>query len=156
MAIVKKLDLSESLGMALMLTTKSLEKLADLKMKNELGLTSSQWKVILALNFSDGMTQKDLAGKIYSDGSTLVLVIDKMVENGLVERRTDPDDRRNNRIYLTKKAGSVVDSIIDIVFEIRKLAYKGITENEIKSVRFVLDKIIENSDNAINKKQNGR
>lgn len=156
MTIVKKLDLSESLGMALMLTTKSLEKLADLKMKNELGLTSSQWKVILALNFSDGMTQKDLAGKIYSDGSTLVPVIDKMVENGLVERRTDPDDRRNNRIYLTKKAGSVVDSIIDIVFEIRKLAYKGITENEIKSVRFVLDKIIENSDNAINKKQNGR
>lgn len=152
MQSVRKLDLNESLGVALMLTTKSLEKLADMKMKGELGLTSSQWKVILALNFSDGITQKDLADKIYSDGSTLVPVIDKMVQNGLVERRADLDDRRHNRIYLTKKAESVVDSIIDIVFEIRKVAYKGITDSEFKSVRLILDKIITNSENAINKK----
>lgn len=155
MQSVRKLDLNESLGMALILATKSLEKLADVKMKGELGLTSSQWKIVLALNFTNGLTQKDLADKIYSDGSTLVPIIDKMVQNGLVDRRPDPNDRRNNRIYLTKKAESVVDSIVDIVFEIRKLAYKGISDNEIKSVRLILDKITTNSENAA-KKQNGK
>ncbi len=155
MQSMRKLDLNESLGMTLILATKSLEKLADLKMKSELGLTSSQWKVILALNFSNGLTQKDLADKIYSDGSTLVPIIDKMVQNGLVERQPDPDDRRHNRIYLTKRAESVVDSIIDIVLEIRKVTYKGITDSEIKSVRLILDKIITNSENST-KKQNGK
>ncbi len=152
MQSMRKLDLNESLGMALILTTKSLEKLADLKMKSELGLTSSQWKIILALNFNDGVTQKELASKIYSDGSTLVPIIDKMVENGLIERRPDPEDRRNNRIYLTKKAESTIDSIISSVLEIRKISYKGVTDNELKTVRQVLNKIIANAENAINKK----
>lgn len=156
MQSVRKLDLNESLGMALILATKSLEKLADAKMKSELGLTSSHWKIILALNFNDGLTQKDLADKIYSDGSTLVPIIDKMVQNGLVDRRPDPNDRRHNRIYLTKKAESVVDSIIDIVLEIRKIAYKGITDSELKSVRLILDKITTNAENVTSKKQNGK
>ncbi|MEO9277897.1 MAG: MarR family transcriptional regulator [Nitrososphaera sp.] len=146
---MQKLDLNESLGMALILATKSLERLADAKMKTELGLTSSQWKIILALNFIEGQTQKEIAEKIYSDSSTLVPIIDKMVQNGLVERRVDPNDRRNNRIYLTKKAGNVVDAIVDIVINMRKIAYKGITNDELKLVRTILDKITANSENAI-------
>ncbi|TLX82131.1 MAG: MarR family transcriptional regulator, partial [Thaumarchaeota archaeon] len=90
---MRKLDLSDSLGMLVFLTSKSLERLAEAEMKKRLGLTSSQWKIIMALNLSDGLSQKELAEKIYVDGSTLVPIIDKMELDGLVERRQDPNDR---------------------------------------------------------------
>jgi MarR family transcriptional regulator for hemolysin len=145
---MRKLDLSESVGALIALASKSQERLAEIEMKKQLGLTPAQWKVILVLNIMDGLTQKEIAEKINVDGSTLVPVIDKMEQSGLVERKADSKDRRNNRIFLTKKSESTVDSIIMIILQLRKIIYNGISEDEISSTRNVLKILIKNSDAA--------
>jgi len=147
--IMRKLDISNSLAMSVFLASKSQERLAELEMKKQLGLTPSQWKIILALNISDGLTQKELADKIYVDGSTLVPILDKMEQNGLIERRADSKDRRINRIFLTSKSESTVDSIILIVLQLRKMIYRGLTEDQINSARKTLDVMTSNSDEMI-------
>jgi len=149
MSIMRKLDLNDSIGMLIALASKSQERLAEVEMKRQLGLTPAQWKVILVLNMTDGLTQKELAEKIYIDGSTLVPVIDKMEQNGLVERKVDSKDRRINRIFLTKKSESTIDSITLIILQLRKIIYNGISENEINLVKNILKNIIKNSDTAI-------
>lgn len=105
--------------------------------------------MILALNLTNGLTQKELADKIFVDGSTLVPVLDKMEQNGLIERKPDPKDRRINRIFLTPKSESTVDSIILIVLQLRKMMYRGISEEDIMSSKKILDVIIKNSDSLI-------
>ncbi len=147
--IMRKLDISNSLAMSVFLASKSQERLAELEMKKQLGLTPSQWKIILALNISDGLTQKELADKIYVDGSTLVPILDKMEQNGLIERRADSTDRRINRIFLTSKSESTVDSIILIVLQLRKMIYMGLSEDQINSARKILDVMTNNSDELI-------
>lgn len=149
---MRKIDLENSIGTIIFLASKSLERAAEYRIKDELGLTSSQWKVIMALKFFNGISQKELAGKIYVDGSTLVPVIDKMENGGLVERKPDPNDRRNNLIFLTKKSESTIDSIIEILFQLRKEFYKGISQKEQDKVQTILKKITDNADNALNKK----
>jgi len=146
---MRKLDISNSLAMSVFLASKSQERLAELEMKKQLGLTPSQWKIILALNISDGLTQKELADKIYVDGSTLVPILDKMEQNGLIERRADSKDRRINRIFLTSKSESTVDSIILIVLQLRKMIYRGLSEDQINSARKTLDVMTNNSDELI-------
>ncbi len=150
MDIMRKLDLSDSVGTLIALAAKSQERLAEMEMKKQLGLTPTQWKIILVLNIVDGPTQKEIAEKINVDGSTLVPVIDKMVKNGLVKRVADSEDRRNNRILLTKKAESTVDSIIVIILQIRKMIYRGISESDINVTRSVLKSLIANSDSITN------
>ncbi len=145
---MRKLDLSESVGTLIALAAKSQERLAEMEMKKQLGLTPAQWKIILVLNLMDGLTQKEIAEKINIDGSTLVPVIDRMEQSGLVERRADSKDRRNNRIYLTKKSESTVDSIIQTIFQLRKIIYRGVSENEINTIQNVLKILIKNSDDA--------
>lgn len=147
---MRKLDLSESVGTLIALAAKSQEHLAEIEMKKQLGLTPAQWKVILVLNMMDGLTQREIAEKINIDGSTLVPVIDKMEQSGLVERKADSKDRRNNRIFLTKKSESTVDSIIMIILQLRKIIYNGISEDQISSIKNVLKTLIKNSDGASN------
>lgn len=148
---MRKLDLKDSIGTLIFLTAKSMESVAEYEIKNKLGLTSSQWKIILALNSFDGLSQRELADRIYVDGSTLVPVIDKMEKNGLLERKPDSKDRRHNRLYLTKKSESVVDSIVEIVLQLRKTLYKGLSKDELESMRPKLKKIIENAGKFISK-----
>ena len=147
---MRKLDLSESVGTLIALAAKSQERLAEIEIKKQLGLTPAQWKVILVLNMMDGLTQREIAEKINIDGSTLVPVIDKMEQSGLVERKADSKDRRNNRIFLTKKSESTVDSIIMIILQLRKIIYNGISEDQISSIKNVLKTLIKNSDDTSN------
>lgn len=147
---MRKLDLNDSIGTLIFLTSKSMEEAAEYEIKNKLGLTSSQWKVILALNLFDGLSQRELADRIYVDGSTLVPVIDKMEKNGLLERKPDPKDRRNNRLYLTKKSESIVDSIVEIILQLRKTFYKGLSKNDLESMRPRLKKMIDNAERFLN------
>lgn len=147
---MRKLDLSNSLGTLIFLASKSMERVAEHEMKEELGLTPAQWKVILALSVFDGTSQKELADKIYLDGSTLVPIIDKMESTGLIERKADPNDRRNNRLFLTKKSESTLDSIIEIILQLRKKIYKGLSQGEEEVIRTALQKIIDNANSSLN------
>ena len=77
------------------------------KIMKPLGLTRAQWRVIVHLHRSDGLTQSDLAelldvGKVSVGG-----LIDRLEHSGWVERRDDPQDRRSNLIYLTKKGRAI-------------------------------------------------
>ncbi len=141
-----KLDIKDSIGTLMLLASKSIERAAEYEIKNKLGLTSSQWKVILALNLFEGLSQKELADKIYVDGSTLVPVIDKMETKGLIERKPDPKDRRHNRLYLTKRSESIVDSIIKIILQLRKKMYRGISQEQQEYLKIYLRKIADNAD----------
>jgi MarR family transcriptional regulator, transcriptional regulator for hemolysin len=148
---MRKFDVTDSIGTLIFLTSKSMEAAAEYEFRKKLGLTPSQWKVILALNLFDGLSQRELADKINVDGSTLVPVIDKMEENGLLERKPDPKDRRHNRLYLTKKSGSIVDSIIETILQLRKTLYKGLSRDDLELMRPALKRIIDNADKFLNK-----
>ena len=143
--------MNSSLGMSIFLASKSQERLTELEMKKQLGLTPAHWKVILALNLTNGLTQKELADKIFVDGSTLVPVLDKMEQNGLIERKPDSKDRRINRIFLTPKSESTVDSIILIILQLRKMIYRGISEEDLDLSKKTLDAVIQNSDTLIDR-----
>lgn len=146
---MRKLNLENSTGLLIFLASKSQERLADISIKKQLGLTPAQWRVILALSITDGLTQKDLAEKIYLDGSTLVPVIDKMEQNGMVERKVDSKDRRVNRVFLTKHSEATVDSIVSIVLQLRKTIFNGVSASEIDLIKTTLRIIIKNSERAI-------
>lgn len=148
---MSKLNLKNSIGTMISLTSKTMERVAEQRIKNKIGLTSSQWKVILALDLFEGLSQKDLAEKIHVDSSTLVPIIDRMEKTGLIERMPDAKDRRQNRLYLTKKSESVVGAITSIILQLRKEIYRGISKNELEEIRPVLQRIIENADKILAK-----
>ena len=146
---MRKLNMENTLGTAIFLTSKAMERAAEYRIKKNMDLTPLQWKTILTLNYFNGISQKELAGKIYVDGSTLVPVIDRMEKNGLVERKLDPKDRRNNLIFLTKKSKSLVDSIIKIIQQLLKEFYKGVSQKEQEKMRTELKKIMDNADKTL-------
>jgi len=150
---MKKLDFENSIGFAIKNTSKSLEKALDVELRGLYGLSGGKWKAIIALSIQNGLSQRDLAERIFVDGTTLVPIIDNMEKKGLVERRTDPKDRRNNNIFLTTKSELLVDPIIDSILRLRKIVYKNISEKDLEFARNILMKIIENAESYVTKNE---
>jgi DNA-binding MarR family transcriptional regulator len=76
-----------------------------------LGLTRSQWLVLRRLDRHPGASQSELADMLEVERATAGRLVDRLEENGWVERRADPNDRRINRVYMTEK-GERVNNII--------------------------------------------
>ena len=149
---LKKLDYENSLGLVIRNASKTLEKALDVELLRNYGLSGGQWRVIGAIAVKSGISQKEVAELISLDSSTLVPIIDRLEHNGLVRRETNPNDRRNNRIFLTEKSESILDSIVTAVLNLRKSVYKDISAGDIEITKSVLKKIIANSELFISEK----
>lgn len=73
--------------------------LSDLGLK----ITLTQSYVLLSLLERDGRSVKEIAGAVQLDSSAITGLVDRLVKEGLVERRADTEDRRSLRVHLTKE-----------------------------------------------------
>jgi MarR family transcriptional regulator, transcriptional regulator for hemolysin len=95
-----------------------------------LGLTRSQCRVLGYVAHHEGINQAGLADLLEIKPMTLVRQLDRMEEDGWIERRPDPGDRRARRLVLTEEARPILARILDLSSAVRREAFAGITEEE--------------------------
>ncbi len=139
-----KYDFEASIGFVVNNTAKTFQKILDMELRKKVGVTISQWRVVVTLIQHPGLTQKEIADKVGVEGATLVPVIDKMEQEGLLKRKPDSKDRRVNRIYLTSKADSLWNSMLECVLPIKKASTRDISEDDIQTTLATLRKISKN------------
>ena len=66
-----------------------------------IGLSIPQFDVLSTLSEREGLTQQELAERLYVTKGNVSGLIDRLVEAGLVERRPIPGDRRSHALHLT-------------------------------------------------------
>jgi MarR family transcriptional regulator, transcriptional regulator for hemolysin len=109
-----------------------------------LGLTQEQCRVILHLSRCEGIQQVDLAEVLEIKPITLARLLDKLQENGLIERRRNPDDRRAFRLYLTRDAHTVLENILSLGAATRADAYRKISRADLEQLFSVLSRLKTN------------
>ena len=133
-------------------SAKAWEKAADVELRQRFGLSGGKWKIIVVLSLEEGITQKRIADMAFVEAPTLVPVIDRMEKEGYLTRQPDPNDRRNNLIFMTEKSKEIVDPIIDCILEIRDLALRKISKKDMEIAKKVLQQISQNTEEFIRQK----
>jgi MarR family transcriptional regulator for hemolysin len=64
---------------------------------------------------------------------SLVRLLDRLVEHGLLERRPDPRDRRANRLFLTTSGRQLVDDLDSLRDSIARDVLRDIPTNAIQT-----------------------
>jgi len=77
----------------------------------QFGISRAQWVVLVRLDRSEGLKQSELADILDLQPISLTRLLDRLAENGLIERRPDPNDRRANRLYLKPAARPVIEQL---------------------------------------------
>jgi MarR family transcriptional regulator, transcriptional regulator for hemolysin len=72
------------------------------------GITHAQWVVLVALARRPGLSQIALASRLSLEPIAIARLIDRLEWRGLVERRSDPQDRQMRRFGLTSAATQIL------------------------------------------------
>jgi DNA-binding MarR family transcriptional regulator len=90
-----------------------------------LPITRRQAAVVLYIARHEGVSQAEVANWLDLEPIALVRMLDKLHEEGLVERRAHPTDRRVRTLWLAPGAVPVVKRILGINQSIREEAFAG-------------------------------
>jgi MarR family transcriptional regulator for hemolysin len=75
------------------------------------GMTRAQWVILARVNLNPGLSQNELASLLEVEPITVGRLVDRLEARGLVERRSDPSDRRIWRLHLLPAAQPILDEI---------------------------------------------
>src|SRR5579871_4175011 len=138
------LDLKKQLITQLIESSRFLRNYVDHRAKSR-GTTRAQWIVLFRLREQEGLSQVDLADVLELQPISLVRLLDRLVEHGLVERRSDPRDRRANRLFLTASGRQLADDLDSLRNAIATDVLQGVpaatVETSLKVLRDVKERI---------------
>ena len=113
------------------------------------GITRAQWAVLAKVERTEGLKQSELAEQMEMQPITLTRLIDRLCDNGWIERRGDETDRRVNRLYLRKAAHPLLGKLSGLRSELTATALEGINAADAHRLLAQLETIKENVRNAI-------
>jgi MarR family transcriptional regulator for hemolysin len=127
------------LTMALTKTARVYKAAAD-KMAADFGLSqASAWPVVMIGRMGDGIRPSALAERLDIEHSSLVRIIDQLIDVGLIERRNDDNDRRAKLLYLTGEGRRRSQELEQALIPFRRNLFKGIAKDDIAACKRVLD-----------------
>jgi MarR family transcriptional regulator for hemolysin len=116
------------------------------------GLTRAKWSVLARLDRFEGLKQNELADMLDLQPISLTRLLDGLSENGLIERRSCPNDRRAKRLFLTPAARPLLDRLSELGEDLMRTALAGLDQSETSALLTSLTTIKENLRQAVQKK----
>lgn len=134
---------TDSLGFLLSDLSRSMRRAFKDRIKGS-SLTLAQSRALVNISRNEGIRQVDLAEVLEVQPITLARLIDQLARAGVVERRSDPADRRVFRLFLTPAAAPQLAAIHQVADAIRDQALRTLSAAEAEMVHAALRKMRDN------------
>jgi MarR family transcriptional regulator, transcriptional regulator for hemolysin len=137
MMAVPEMSLEREVAFSINDVARLLKTYADQRAR-DFGMTRAQWAVLARVERSEGLKQCELADTLDLQPITLTRLIDRLCDGGLIERRSDPEDRRAKRLYLTPAARPVLDGLTRLGNDIMATVLAGIAPAAVEELLALL------------------
>lgn len=111
---------------------------------NKLGLHSGQEMLLLRLWAEEGIPQSQLAASMGVEPPTVTKMLHRMEHAGLIERRSDPDDARISRVYLTERGRALEQPVLAVWKQLEAQTVAGLSDTEQALLRRLLMQLSAN------------
>jgi len=104
-------------------------------------LTPRQFGLLGFLWQEDGLTQSELSARSQIDRTTMGGLIDRLEKEGLLARRSHPEDRRAYRICLTEKGKALQPELMPLAASAQARFTAKLDQHEVETLKSLLQKI---------------
>ena len=119
------------------------ERVSEITNNDFLNQKASRF-ILFTLGIIDGISQNDIVRATHLKGSTISVALSRLEKEGYVKRLNDTYDQRQIRVYLTEQGERLNRERNQLIEDMQKKAFKGLTLKEEKNAAFVLATMIKN------------
>ena len=123
----------------------SREILVTMLKTENISLTPEQFVVLLHVQSMQPVTQSVLAKSIGRDNSNITRTIDKLEQKNCLERVSESNDRRINKIKLKNAGEEAIKKGMPLLKKMNKSILEGFQDSEVQQFLSFLKKLNENT-----------
>ena len=150
---MSKLPAKREIAFTIMDVARMLRTYADQRAR-QFGISRAQWTVLIRIDRTEGLKQSELADILDMQPISLTRLLDRLAENGLIERRADPNDRRANRVYLKPAARPMLEQLAALGTDMMTTVLDGLDTRTVERMLSDLGLIKDNLRAAIGRSAN--
>lgn len=107
--------------------------------------TERYYAILLYIYENEGRCcQQDICDNLYVDKTAMVKILDHLSKKGFIERKTNPEDRRQHYVVLSKKGEKQTREIAKTFAEVDELLFGNISNKDKTTFNAILSKLTEN------------
>ena len=114
-----------------------------LLLENDIAISSGQGRILFILWKNDNLTVTEISQKTSLAKNTVSIVVDGMVQKGILERNINPQNRRQTIISLTEYAKNMKEKYEEVSQEMNTLFYQGFSDKERIEFESYLARILD-------------
>lgn len=107
-------------------------------------ITIDQWLIIKSILENPTISQQELGTMVFKDNASVTRIIDLLVKARYLSRKPHKTDRRRTLLVVSNEAKSIIADMHEVVLKNRSIALKDVSDDEVKTVNRILNKIILN------------
>ncbi len=116
----------------------------EMKAHNIKGLAPSHGEILGSLMARGPLPMSEIGRIIGKDKSTITALVNKLIKQGYVEKKTEPADSRISLIALTGRGMALKPHFQLIAQKLRTQSYQGVTDDERETLVNLLTKLNAN------------
>lgn len=116
------------------------------------GLSAVEYTLLTSLKLlgAEGQVSvRELAAHLHLSGAFVTTVSNKLQEMGLLDKLTDPEDRRRLRLVVTEKGETLLARLAPIQCRINDIQFDCLDAGELSRLLGSVEKLVSSSDDAI-------
>lgn len=124
-----------------LLTNTISQGIAETYRKNH-DISIAEWRVLAVLGGFAGLSASEVVERTAMDKVAISRAVKCLEEKGLLERRTDPADRRRQSLFITASAGqTVLSQVVPLAQHYESALLSALDEAEMKQLSFIMSKL---------------
>ena len=132
-------DILRSIGVI----ARSLDSISNIEFK-QYDLTKGQYIYLARIYENPGIIQEKVAEMIKVDRTTAALAIKKLENNGFIVRKQAPDNKKEKKLYVTKKGEETYPILSREENYSNEVALSGLSDSQKKQVFELLEVVEKN------------
>jgi len=118
----------------------------------ESGLLPPHYNYVIPICRNPGLSQEQLARRVYFDKYNVTRHLNKLEESGYVERRPSEEDKRVMLVYPTQKMLDLLPRVRQCIDEWDSMLFEGLSTEELEQFDATLTKITQRAQEYVNSK----
>lgn len=113
-----------------------------LEFAKQFSLDEKEISILIILCYREDLIQQDICEITKIDRNTMVKIIDNLEQKSYVRRRQNPENRRQNLVYITNIGIEVTEKIVkNVTFLEEEYLTARLTNDEMISLKKIIKKI---------------
>jgi DNA-binding MarR family transcriptional regulator len=115
----------------------------------ELNMSTPQLKALLLIFGDEGIRMRELARKLGGSFSNATVLVDRLVDRGLVERLASPQDRRVVLVRSTRKGRRLIERLVTSWRALSAPLLEALASEDLATVHKALRVLLEAAQNNL-------